>query len=140
MVVGEEIEALEAHALNPIRFLVVPRLLATTVSLVLLTIVGDMVAVLGGGAMTVGFLDVPYETYKTNTITQLVTADFLSGLVKAGVFGLLLASIACHNGLRVTGGAAGVGRATTATVVQAVVAIIVVDLMLTGVFLAIGWT
>ncbi len=140
MVVGEEIEALEAHALNPIRFLVVPRVLATTASLILLTVLGDITAVFFGGLMTVAFLDVPYEMYKNNTINQLVMADFLTGLLKAGVFGLILSSIACYNGLKVSGGAAGVGRATTDTVVQTIVTVIVADLVFTTIFFSLGWT
>lgn len=140
MVVGEEIEALEAHALNPIRFLVVPRVLATTIALVGLTIIGDLAAVFSGGLMSIWFLDVPYELYKTNTLNQLVVGDFLTGLIKAGVFGLILSSFACYHGLGVTGGAAGVGRATTSTVVQSVVAIIIADLMFTTIFFKIGWT
>ena len=140
MVVGEEIEALEAHALNPIRFLVVPRVLATIIALILLTIVGDITAVIFGGIMTVNFLDVPYQQYKSNTLNQLVLSDFLSGLIKAGVFGLILSSIACYNGLSVTGGAAGVGRATTNTVVQAIVAIIIADFVFTTIFFSLGWT
>ncbi|MCZ6735249.1 MAG: ABC transporter permease, partial [Planctomycetota bacterium] len=139
MVVGEEIEALEAHALNPIRFLVVPRVLATTIALVGLTIIGDLAAVFSGGLMSVLFLDVPYELYKTNTLNQLIVSDFLTGLIKAGVFGLILSSFACYHGLSVTGGAAGVGRATTSTVVQSVVAIIIADLLFTTIFFKIGW-
>ena len=140
MVVGEEIEALEAHALNPIRFLVVPRVIATTISLILLTVIGDMTAVFFGGVMTVGFLGVPYELYEANTFSQLVVNDFITGLIKASVFGLILSAIACHNGLKVTGGAAGVGRATTNTVVQTIVAVIIADLMFTAIFYSIGWT
>lgn len=140
MVVGEEIEALEAHALHPVRFLVVPRVLATMIGLVALTALGDIVAVFAGGVMGVGYLGVTFELYKNNTLDQLVTADFLTGLFKAGVFGMLLGSIACYNGLRVTGGAAGVGKATTDTVVQSVVWIIIFDLVITGVFYAFGWT
>ncbi len=140
MVVGEEIEALEAHALNPIRFLVVPRVLATTIALVLLTGIGDLTAVAGGGLMTVTFLDVPYELYKSNTLSQLEPYDFISGLIKAGVFGVILSGLACFHGLHVTGGAAGVGRATTSTVVHSVVAVIIADLMFTSIFFAIGWT
>lgn len=138
MVVGEEIEALEAHALNPIRFLVVPRVLATTFSLVLLTVIGNLVSVAAGGALSVYFIGVPYELYKTNTISQLDVSDFMTGLVKAGVFGLILSSIACYNGLRVTGGAAGVGRATTDTVVQTVVCVIIADLVFTMLFYMVG--
>ena len=133
------VEALEAHALNPIRFLVVPRVLATTIGLILLTIIGDLTAIFGGGFMSVVFLGVPYELYKTNTLNAVVVLDFLTGLVKAGVFGLILSALACYHGLSVTGGAAGVGRATTATVVQAVVAVIIADLLFTAVFYNIGW-
>lgn len=140
MVVGEEIEALEAHALNPIRFLVLPRVIATTISLVLLTTLANITAVVFGGVMTVGFLGVPYGLYKSNTLNQLVMADFSTGLIKAFVFGLILSLIACYNGLRVTGGAAGVGKATTDTVVQTIVSIIIADLMFTGIFYSLGWT
>ncbi len=139
MVVGEEIEALEAHALNPIRFLVVPRVCATTIGLVLLTVIGDITAIIAGGFMGVVFLGVPYELYKSNTFNAVDLPDFLTGLLKASVFGLILSSLACYHGLRVTGGAAGVGRATTATVVQSVVAVILADLLFTAVFYSIGW-
>ncbi len=138
MVVGEEIEALEAHALNPIRFLVVPRVVATTIGLVLLTVIGNITAILSGMFMSVVFLGVPYELYKTNTLNAVASADFLTGLVKAAVFGLILSALACYHGLNVTGGAAGVGRATTNTVVQAVVAVIIADLLFTAVFYKIG--
>lgn len=140
MVVGEEIEALVAHALNPIRFLVVPRVIATVLSLVLLTVIGDLTAVFAGGVMTVAFLGVPYELFVENMLIQLVPSDFITGLIKAGVFGMILAAIACYNGLKVTGGAAGVGRATTDTVVQTIVAVIVADLLFTAAFFSLGWT
>lgn len=140
MVVGEEIEALEAHALNPVRFLVMPRVLATVASLMALTVIGDLTAVFFSGAMAVGFLDVPYELYKQNTLNQLVASDFYTGVIKAAVFGLILSAIACHNGLKVTGGAAGVGKATTDTVVQTVVSVILADLVFTTIFFTIGWT
>lgn len=140
MVVGEEIEALEAHALNPIRFLVLPRVLATTISLTLLTVIADITAVFFGGVMAVGVLEVPMELYINNTLSQLVVNDFITGLFKAAVFGLILASIACRNGLRVTGGAAGVGRATTDTVVQTVVTVIIADMCFTALFFSLGLT
>jgi phospholipid/cholesterol/gamma-HCH transport system permease protein len=140
MVVGEEIEALEAHALNPIRFLVLPRVLATTISLTLLTVIADLTAVFFGGVMSVAVLDVPMELYLNNTLNQLVVNDFVTGLLKAAVFGLILAAIACRNGLRVTGGAAGVGRATTDTVVQTVVTVIIADMCFTALFFSLGLT
>ena len=139
MVVGEEIEALESMALDPVRFLVVPRVLATTFSLVLLAVIGDLTSVIMGGVTGVFFLDIPYELYKSNTINQLELRDFTTGLFKAGVFGTILGLIACHNGLRVTGGAAGVGRATTDTVVQTVVMVVLADLLFSALFYAFGW-
>jgi len=140
MVVGEEIEALEAHALNPIRFLVVPRVIATVISLVLLTVLADVTAVVSSGLISTLFLGVGSQVYIDNTLAQLGTSDFFSGVVKALVFGVILAAIACYNGLRVTGGAAGVGKATTDTVVQTIVLVIIVDLIFTAVFLELGWT
>ena len=140
MVVGEEIEALEAMALNPVRFLVMPRVLATTMSLVFLAVIANVVAVIAGGVMGVYALDIGYETYRDNTILQLKQADFLTGIMKAGVFGIILGLIACRNGLRVEGGAAGVGKATTDTVVQTIIVIVLADLLFTSIFYAIGWT
>ena len=139
MVVGEEIEALESMALNPIRFLVVPRVIATAISLFVLSVLSDLMAVVAGGLVGVFALDIPYEVYLDNTLQQVSSSDFLSGLVKSVVFGTILGLIACYNGLKVTGGAAGVGKATTDTVVQTVVTIIFVDLFFTALFYAVGW-
>ena len=139
MVVGEEIEALESQALNPIRFLAVPRVLATILSLILLTIIGDIVAITTAGFVSVELLGVPYELYEANTLSQISLSDFTTGLFKAGVFGMILASIACYNGFKVSGGAAGVGKATTDTVVQTVVSIVIADLIFTTIFYQIGW-
>ncbi len=140
MVVGEEVEALEAHALNPVRFLVMPRVLATVLCTVLLCVVGVFVSIAAGWAAGVTLLDLRSKVYIDDTIAQLDLADFFTGLWKAGVFGGLIGVIACHNGLSVTGGAAGVGKATTNTVVHSIVAIIFTDLLFTAVFYRLGWT
>lgn len=140
MVVGEEIEALQAHALNPVRFLVMPRLLATTLCLIVLCLIGEFISIGAGMWIGVSFLDIPSTIYWDNTIKALDLADFSTGLFKAGVFGLIMGSIACYNGLHVTGGAAGVGRATTNTVVHSIVSIIFTDLLFTAVFYKLGWT
>jgi phospholipid/cholesterol/gamma-HCH transport system permease protein len=139
MVVGEEIEALEAHALNPIRFLVVPRLIAVVISMTMLAVVSDFIGIVAGLGMGVWVLEIPADTYIGNTVRQVDNTDFLTGLTKGAVFGLLIGLIACSNGLRVSGGAAGVGRATTQTVVRSVVAIICADLLFTGLFYALDW-
>ncbi len=138
MVVGEEIEALEAHALNPIRFLVVPRIIAATVSMVCLAVLSNVVAVTAGAFISKLALGISWTTYYDNFIAQVGPVDFLTGLMKAAVFGMLIGLIACGNGLKVTGGAAGVGRATTDTVVQSIVAVVFADLIFTAVFYATG--
>ncbi len=140
MVVGEEIEALEAHALNPVRFLVVPRVIATTFSLVCLTVIANIVAIAAGMFISVYVHGVPAVQYWDNTLSQCEPSDLLTGLVKASVFGALIGLISCYNGLRVTGGAAGVGRATTATVVASVVSVIFADLIFTTIFFTLDWT
>ncbi|GMV98583.1 MAG: ABC transporter permease [Phycisphaerae bacterium] len=138
MVEAEEIKALRAHALDPVRFLVLPRLLATVVMLVGLAVMADVVGV-GGGLMTAWWvLDIHPNTYLENTRVALLYSDFVTGLVKAGVFGLLIAVIACHEGLSVSGGAEGVGRATTATVVRSIVALIATDCLFTAAFYLFG--
>lgn len=137
MVVGEEIEALEAHALDPVRFLVLPRVAASVVSMTCLGVMASIVAIAASMAISVLVLDIPYATYMNNTLTQAKLIDFLTGTAKAGVFGLLIGLIACSNGLYVTGGAAGVGKATTGTVVQSVVAIVIADLTFTAIFYAL---
>jgi phospholipid/cholesterol/gamma-HCH transport system permease protein len=97
-------------------------------------------AVACGCAVSVAFFDVSLAVYIDNTLMQLSVTDFLTGLLKAGTFGLMLGAIACFNGLRVSGGAAGVGKATTDTVVQTIVAVIISDLIYGAIFLELGWT
>ncbi len=134
MVVGEEIEALEVHALDPVRFLVVPRIIATIASMCSLAVISNAVAV--GGAMLISrlVLKIPYSTFWTNMLDQLKTVDFWTGMIKAAIFGALIGAIACANGLKTTGGAAGVGKATTDTVVQCLVSIIIADSVFTAIF------
>ncbi len=138
MVEAEEIKALRAHALNPIRFLVVPRFGATAIMIVPLTVIADCVGVFGGFLTAVFILDVPPFLYINLTQSALVNTDFLTGLLKAAVFGGVIALIACYEGLRVAGGAEGVGRATTATVVKSIVALIGIDALFTTVFYTLG--
>ena len=138
MVVGEEIEALEAHALSPIRFLVVPRVIATAVSMTCIAVIADLVSVAASLAASVFALGISYASFRSNILDQVKFVDFSTGVAKAAIFGLLIGLIACANGLKVSGGASGVGRATTATVVECVVAIIVADMMFTAVFYALN--
>jgi phospholipid/cholesterol/gamma-HCH transport system permease protein len=139
MVEGEEIKALRAHALDPIRFLVVPRVIATTVMLVGLTVVADVVGVFGGYLTGVVVLGINSATYIDQTQAALSLHDYFTGLFKSGVFGAIIAALACYEGLNVTGGAEGVGRATTTTVVKSIVAIIGADCVFTAIFYVVGW-
>lgn len=139
MVEGEEIKALRAHALDPIRFLVIPRVAATTAMMVFLTVLADAMGTLGGYLTGVYVLDVSPRTYIDLTRAAVSTADYLTGLFKAGVFGLIIASLACYEGLNVHGGAEGVGRATTTTVVKCIVSLIAADCLFTSIFYVLGW-
>jgi len=137
MVVSEEIEALEAHALDPVRFLVVPRVMAAMISMTALGVIACVASI--GSALLISMivLGIPYETYMDNTLAQAKFVDFGTGVIKSAIFGLLIGAIACENGLRVRGGAAGVGRATTYTVVECIVAIVIADLIFTAIFFAL---
>ncbi len=139
MVEGEEIKALRAHAIDPIRFLVVPRIFATTVMMVALTVLADVAGVLGGLGTAVFVLDIKARIYLDLTRAAVDHADYLTGLFKAGVFGGVIALLACYEGLNVRGGAEGVGRATTVTVVKSIVALIGLDCIFTAIFYVVGW-
>lgn len=139
MVEGEEIKAMRAHALDPIRFLVAPRVVATAFMTVGLTILADAVGV-GGGLFTgVFILDISPQIYMDLTQQSVTHRDYLTGLFKGGVFGAIIASLACYEGLNVEGGAEGVGRATTTTVVKSIVALIGADMVFTSIFYVLGW-
>jgi phospholipid/cholesterol/gamma-HCH transport system permease protein len=140
MVVAEEIEALEAHALNPVRFLVAPRVAATFVMLLMLTIIADWMIALGGFVTTKVVLRANVsDNYWRLMQDQLRLRDFISGMILAGVFGLLISLIACYEGLRVTGGAEGVGKAATMTVVYSIVGIIAAACVFTMIFYVFGF-
>jgi len=140
MVVAEEIEAMRAMALNPVRFLVAPRVLATLLMTVALTVIADLTICLGGfltARLVLG--SEVYTQYWRLMRDILQYRDFYTGLVMAGVFGLLISLIACFEGLRVRGGAEGVGRATTMTVVYSIVGIIGAACVFTVVFYVFGF-
>jgi len=134
MVVSEEIEALEAEAISPVRFLVLPRVLATIVMMVCVSVIANLSCVWGGLVVSDYALGITPRQYLNHTFAAIKVRDFITGLIKAGVFGGLISSFACYLGLNVTGGAQCVGVATTRTVVLTSVAVIIVDLMFTSVF------
>ncbi len=134
MKVQEEIDALATMGLNPIKFLVVPRCAALMAMLPCLTIITDVMGMIGG--FLVGTLGVGINPalYIAKTFDALVLKDIYTGLAKSFVFAILIALISCHQGLSVEGGAEGVGKATTQAVVISIVLIIVVDCLATAIF------
>lgn len=138
MKVTEQIDALRAMAADPVRKLVVPRLAATLVMLPALTILGDLLGILGGLAIAVFQLDLTPAFYLNDVADSLTLSDVTSGVGKSFFFGGFIALVACRNGLAVTGGADGVGRATTDTVVEASILILITDFFLTKLFYLFG--
>ena len=135
MRVTEQIDALEVLATDPVHYLVVPRVWAATTTLPLLVALGDAVGIVGGYIVSVVLLGANPVSYLDNTFRFMDLADLTSGLVKAAVFGLLLALIGCQQGLYTRGGAEGVGRSTTRAVVLASMAILISDFFLTKLLL-----
>jgi phospholipid/cholesterol/gamma-HCH transport system permease protein len=136
MKVTEQIDAIRAMAASPVRKLVAPKVLAIVIMLPVLVILADFVGILGGLIMAVTTLSQPAPFYIQHVITALDLHDVLSGLGKTVFFALFISLIACHNGLSATGGADGVGRATTQTVVAASLSVLISDFFLTKFFLA----
>lgn len=135
MKVTEQIDALRALATNPVRKLVVPRVLATTIMFPLLTIVSILLGICGGGLIAVANLNLSANYYFRSVVETVKYNDLASGIGKTFFFGFSIALIACHNGLRTTGGADGVGRATTITVVTGAITVLIMDFFLTKLFL-----
>ena len=134
MKVSEEIEALDVMAINPISFLIVPRFLAMLVMLPALTIMGDYIGVFGGWAVCRFALDFNTAGYILRAVQSADTWDLYSGMIKSAVFAWIIITIACNAGLHVEGGAEGVGKATTGSVVQALLAMLVTNAILTALF------
>ncbi len=134
MKVTEQVEALETLALNPVRYLVVPRFLALVLMLPCLVILGDLIGMFGGFLVGVMNLGLTPGLYIDTTIEFLEIKDILTGLLKSVVFAVIIAMVACQEGLSTQGGAEGVGRATTRSVVNSFILIIVADAVLTALF------
>jgi phospholipid/cholesterol/gamma-HCH transport system permease protein len=131
MMVTDQIAALRALGTDPIRKLVVPRILAGLVMVPVLTIIGSSVGMVGGWIVTVGVLRVASSVYWNSVIQGLYIQDVWMGLIKPFFLGFAIVSIGCHVGLRTSGGTQGVGRATTNAVVASSVAVIAVDYLVT---------
>jgi phospholipid/cholesterol/gamma-HCH transport system permease protein len=136
MRVSEQIDALQTLATNPFKYLVGPRVLATTLVLPALVLVGDVIGVMGGYFMATEMLGFSGSAYIRNTIDFLEVSDVVSGLVKAAAFGFLIALMGCFHGYRSQGGAQGVGRATTNAVVSSSILILAANYVITELFFA----
>jgi phospholipid/cholesterol/gamma-HCH transport system permease protein len=139
MRVTEQIDALRAIGVNYIKRLVVPRMLAAVIVFPLVTAMADGMGLLGGMLVVVFERDVDAYLYWNTIAYWVVLKDFLTGLAKSVVFGVLVALIGCHNGLVTSGGTEGLGRSTTATVVQVAMAVIISDFFLTRLLLFLFW-
>lgn len=134
MKVNEQIEALDTMAINPVRFLVVPRFLALIIMLPCLTILADVVGMFGGFIIGFFSLKINPGLYMEMTVRFLQLKDIYTGLFKSFVFGGVISIVGCYEGLTATGGAEGVGRSTTVSVVTSFIMIILADCILTGIF------
>jgi len=138
MKVTEQIDALQTLATNPVKYLVVPRFLALIIMLPLLTLYADIIGILGGYIIGVGKLGISHAMYMKNTWDPLKYKDVYTGLIKSFFFGMIVCIVACFEGMNAEGGAEGVGRSTTSSVVVSFILIIVSDCFFTALFYFVG--
>lgn len=134
MRVTEQIDAMTTLSTDPFKFLIAPRVLAAVLTLPVLVLVADIIGVMGGYLVAVNSLDFNGATYLRNTFNFLETQDVVLGLTKAAVFGFIIATMGAYQGYNSSGGALGVGRATTNAVVGAIVLILAVNYLITAFF------
>jgi len=134
MRVTEQIDALFTLSTDPIKYLVVPRVLAALITLPCLVLIGDIIGVMGGYLVSVHKLGFNSTAYLTNTIKYLESSDVISGLVKAAIFGFIIAVMSCYHGYYSGKGAKGVGSATTAAVVSSSILILISNYIVTELF------
>ena len=140
MKVTEQIDAMRAMGANPIKKLVVPRVLSAMLVLPLLTVMADILGILGGMVISRYEFQIEYHLYYNTVTRNLTVADIVSGLGKTVVFGFIIAIIGCYRGLETMGGTEGIGKATTAAVVTSAIAVIISDFFLTKFFWWLeGW-
>lgn len=131
MRVTEQIDAIRSMAVNPLRHLIAPRFLAGIVMLPLLTVFSCLMGIIGGYVIAVYYYNMPSTSFLDPLPVHITTFDFISGLLKAVVFGFIIITISCYRGLQTTGGAAGVGRSTTNSVVVCYTVILIGNFLLT---------
>ena len=129
MKVTEQIDALETMGINPIRYLVMPRVVACLVMVPFLVVFANFVAILGALGVSVIGVDISSETFLNGFRLSFQFSDFINGLIKATVFGYVIGIVGCYEGFNAKGGAQGVGQATTASVVVSSVLILVLNFL-----------
>jgi phospholipid/cholesterol/gamma-HCH transport system permease protein len=134
MKIGEEVDALETMGLNPVWFLAVPKYIAMLVMMPCLTTVADTAGVLGGALFAMTNIGWGLQNYLVRTVDSLMMRDIITGLIKSLVFAVIITKIGCYEGFSVKGGAEGVGRSTTASVVKSIFSIIAADMIFTAIF------
>jgi len=134
MNVTEQIDALRSLAANPVKYLVVPRMLAGIIMLPALTIVADVVGVAGGWAVSVTTLGIPSQVFFHHFSSMVGYNDLFLGLAKTLVFGIIITIVGCYQGFTTTGGAEGVGRSTTKSVVISSISVLLSDAIMTSMF------
>ena len=127
MRVSEEVEAIEAMGISPLRFLVAPRVLALFFLMPCLTVVSSVAAIIATALISRAYFNIAFVYYNDLVLNALLIRDIVTGVMKSFLFGLLISAIACYHGLNVEGGAAGVGTATTSSVVTAITTVIAFD-------------
>ena len=134
MKVSEELDALEVMGLDRIRYLVVPKFMAMTIMMPCLALIADLAGIAGGGIFEMLQLDQSFATILINNRDALQMRDIWTGLIKSLVFGLIITNVGCHEGFSVRGGAEGVGKATTSSVVVSIFLVIFADVVFTAIF------
>ena len=138
MRVTEQIDALETLSASPYRYLYAPRFVAAIIALPLLVLVADVIGIMGGWLVSVYALDFDSTTYLRNTIDFVTNEDIIVGLIKAVVFGAVIAIMGCYQGDRSEAGATGVGRAATLSMVGAAVLVLAANYLMSTLFVEIG--
>ena len=134
MRVTEQIDALSTLRTDPVQYLIVPRVVAGTLMMPLLVLVGDIIGICGGYLVGVTKMDFNATTYLVNTWNTLKAMDIISGMTKAAVFGFIITVLGCYHGFKSQGGAQGVGQATTNAVVSSSILILIFNYLLTELF------
>jgi phospholipid/cholesterol/gamma-HCH transport system permease protein len=130
MAVSDEVDAIETMGIGPLRYLVAPRLIASVLMLPCLTVVSNIAALYGAAFISRLQLNISQSTFYDSALSSLVLRDIWSGVIKSIIFGFLIGLIACHKGLRVKGGAEGVGQATRSSVVTSIAVVIGCDMLI----------